>query len=412
MKYNVYMIEDSLDKHRNFLKIIERANSLAQEYHIDVRFNPGFGDRAEIGRLAALNADKLAEVLQDPFGLYLVDLEIKRTDPSEPNPGDFLSKYCVPTNKTFSETARCFSDLREKNDSPPKKKVLTDFAIAIHVLIFCKLQRKEWRIVSTAVPSGVLSLLKGVDSLFDNTGGFPFSGLQDVDDQQIEDWAQKILQMVDPLDQIKGQTRFWFPGNYGTRQWESFEKHGPSHNFADIKEAVRQSMIPRYLECVKKVFPWAKKEWWDSDEKVIALHQCLKTVVGTPAQWMGTIHDKPLSLAGAYLVFLIALSLKSHCSLSDYLVEDWRCFCSGDASLPTPLPFMASQDQECAARTFRCLYEFFLQIILLQDGTGCGLGGFSPPSPGHPYFSVKLKWGNEDLKRLADEIRSKVIGTS
>lgn len=399
MKYNIYMIEDKKEKHENFLRIIERANNLARERNKGVEFCAGFGYDAEEARKRAMTPECIVEALQDPTGLYLVDLELKRFQLSDPNPLDFLS-YCTEQNEMFGKAARYYRELYNKHNE------ISEFAVAIHVLFFCHLHNKRCCLISTEIAGGKLYRFRELVPIFYNTDGFPSMPPDDISDKKIEQWAEELLKMMDPFRLILDWTLLWFSKNVGAG-WESFEKHGPPHDFANLCEDKRRSMIPKYQECVKRVFSWAKEEWCDIDEKIISLHQCLKTVVGTPAQWMGTSHDKPLSLAGAYLVFLIALSIKSHCSLSDYLVDDWRCFCAGDPKPPTPLPFMPSQNKECADRTIRSLYEFFLQIILLQDGT-FGLGGFFPPRPSHPYFGIKLKWPDKDLKRLADGIRMEI----
>jgi len=318
--YRVYMFEDMLEKHENFISIINAANNLANQRNNrieNIMFEAGFGNNAHQARLNAFTPERIKNALQDDKGLYFIDIEIKRASINEPNPEDFLSEYCTGNDIIFGKVVRCYNNILENPDNASGilQEVLKKHSLAIHIMLYCILHNKQFHVVSTAVRTGILDSLervfKSINYTLINKARFPYYKLDKGFSDEITKWAEVILQMIDPIELIKRETCFWFKENIDVR-WRSFEEHGLPHNFADISEDRRSHMIPEYLKFIQIVFPWAKEQWVSSNENIIAFHQCLKTVVGTPAQWMGSTHDKPLSLAGAYLVFLIALSLKSH----------------------------------------------------------------------------------------------------
>ena len=119
-------------------------------------------------------------------------------------------------------------------------------------------------------------------------------------------WAIKILALLDPLEHIRAATAEWFRKSRSIG-WISYERDGLPHNLDEVTFDG-----DGYRDCVRKALPWIPEtcSWWLDYKNVRALHECLKTLMGNTAPWMGNDPRRGLSLGGAYLVFLIALA---HC---------------------------------------------------------------------------------------------------
>jgi len=121
---------------------------------------------------------------------------------------------------------------------------------------------------------------------------------------------------------------------------------------------------------------------------------------------MGAIGDRPLSLVGAYLVFLVAIQQHAPDHVGDYIVDDWtKFFVSKDDQVcyaKNAMPFIALQPQEAAKRTVQSLYELLSALIVRGDYFG--LKGFQSPAKDSPRFGIHLSWDPSDVEDLASSV--------
>lgn len=397
-QYNVYMIEDLEDKQACFLRILEYANALAKDAGLSESFEPGFSSVPKDAREAALRSADLWKALEDDRGIYLIDLDLVSADES------FLDRFDTDEDAVYSEVNACYEELRKTQATKTLvSKALDDYAIAVHILLYCKLKRKPALLVSTQPSAALVSEVRRLNLATSANETFP-QDPNNLEPETVDTWARLLLGLSDPLNRIKGLTSGWFAKKKGV-EWRNFREDGLPHDPDGWKEID----ISGHRDHVSSVFPNFPQRWWDDELKATALHECLKTAIGAHAQWMGRFHDKPLSLGGAYLFFLLALWQKHPSMKDEFLVDDWTCFCTVTPNKKVvPHSFLGYQHPECAERSVRSLYEFFLSIVDLGDGQTIGLSEFIPPRKGRPYFCLRLNWSPEDFRKIAIELQTKI----
>ncbi len=396
-KRNVYMIDDNPAKQQWLIEFLKAANDKARKRRLGVTLIPAFGNDADAASVIATNPDKIWQALHDSDGIYLVNLGLP------PEARGLIDKIFRASEERLAKaTVTYYDELVKKGGQAAQ--VLHKYPVAPHILHYCKLTNKPTLYVSTDVIGSDTQeivncgLAKRVDAGFPNQPLDQYATTEK--ERYIEGWSERILALLDPWDRVADATRDWFTKNIGA-DWKSFEADGLPHDLG-LGDGFS---LEGHKESVKAVFDWCPDTWWADRDKARALNECLKTVVGAHAQWMGFIRNKPLSLGGAYLVFLMAVAQKAPQQVQKFCIDDWRCFCSKTG---VPIPFLGSQDQDAARRSLRALYAFFLQIVLRKDDTTPGIKELKGPSPGHPYFSIKLDWLDEDLGRLAQGVRAAV----
>lgn len=404
--YNVYMIEDKKEKQACFIKVLDYANRLAPGLGFKEGFSEGFGREPVAARKASLTPARLWEALEDEKGIYLVDLDLEDSGEG-PSVKGFLDRFDDESDPDYVAVSEQFAELREANArNPIVATALEKFDVAVHILLYCKQKQKPTLLVSTQPRGDFISAVRRLNLATSADDGFPSwdPDKNSVPEPTLNQWAQLILALPDPLNRVRGSTDTWFSRKFDAG-WRSLKEDGLPH---DMNGWTRVS-VEQHRDYVKSVFPRFPDQWWGDKTKASALHECLKTVVGAHAQWMGHIGDKPLSLGGAYLLFLLALWQKSSESTNMFLVKDWTCFMTLKNTKRSPVAFLGYQeDSESAEWSVRSLYEFFLHMICLKDGRTLGLSSLKPPEKGKPYFSLKLKWPDEDFRQIAGGLRTKV----
>lgn len=411
--YNVYMIDDGETKQACFLQILDHVNKLAPDYGFRNGFSEGFGRDPVEARKLALTPERLWKALEDEKGIYLVDLELIAASGEDLNVEGFLDAFDSTTDPLFSDISKCYKELLYANATKPVVlKALERFVVAVHILLYCRAKNKPTLLVSIQPGGGLIPAIKDLNLATLAGEQFPSWDPNEypISSQEIERWAQLILSLPNPLDRVKSQTSNWFSEKFDGG-WRSLEEDGLPHN----TDGWTKVTIEQHRDFVRGVFPHFPDKWWENKVKADALHQCLKTIVGAHAQWMGNYGDHYLSLGGAYLLFLLALWQKFPEQSEQFLVSDWTCFCTlisergKKNSKMEPLPFLGNQqDQEVANWSVRSLYDFFVNIVTLEDGVTLGISNFSPPTKDKPYFSLKLLWSPENFQKFAGGIQSKI----
>ena len=269
----IYFIDDNMDKHGTFLRIMDEAMTLAPDLNIEA----GFGTDKESSYKNAMNAESLTKALKDENGIYLVDFGLTGLDQRA-------------LHDEFGNDAGWTSAINKYNKSLSLGGDVADlldiFPNASKIILFLKERERKFLTVSVQPLGHQIDGLHEILSVEQNKPwiAFPYD-LRDTETNR-KKWAQIIVGFYDILTRIRLRTSGWFTN----------ESRMP-HEFNLIT-------IEKHREIVKDVFSWMPDQWWENKVSAQSLHQNLKTAVGEHADWMGKYSDKALSLGGVLFWFL------------------------------------------------------------------------------------------------------------
>lgn len=400
--HKLYMIDDKETKHEWFLKIITAARA---SLPTGVSLVAGFGDDAATSRNNATSPECLAKALQDPEGIYLVDLVLLRDgERSDRDPAgiiDLFDKAASASNE--NRAVKAFRAAAAKEGSVEGKH-----QAALLVLHYCKIAGKKAVLVSTDAQGA------DVNDVVDNKlairpkMGFPYkTGYTNTESTTLTSaWVAELKGLLqDELECLASESKVWFSKNVGTG-WTSLEAHGLPHetNWTAVS-------LADHKRCVRSLLPWLPEgcPWWEDADRTGALHEVLKATVGAHAEWVSESGKYSLPLGGAYLFFLMVVARTWSERVAGFIVPDWRLFCEAD-NPSLPKPFCPPQSQIDAERTVRALYDLFGAILPLHQGqqeqssSACAATQIEFPTPHQSYFRVKLSWKPNDRQNCAKEV--------
>jgi hypothetical protein len=410
----VYFIDNNWNKQIWFTEILRMANQISGDSGIS--FMSGFGEDPRVARDRSCQPTQVLDALKANDALYLVDLGMPAND-LQLQGGPDLPDLFQQEGGLF---ARALFELQEliKPHGEPEIELAAqdpDNHWGLLIICYCRLAEKTTMLVSTDGKAAYAEAVKFHRLATVTPAGFPFGSFELASPTNreiyLQKWATEILRLAlsDPLARLRAQTKNWFRFA-PDRGWRSTEESGLPHDH-DI------TLDLNYSQFLSEVLPWLPSScgWWTDKGRTVALHQCLKSSVGYHAQWMGGAPINPLSLGGAYLIFLIALGKVFPGKVNDFLVPHFGVFMQAGSPLK-PLAFLPSQEQVDAERTVRALYEFFSSIIHLKEANASQLGRpreiglerIEPLREGATHFRLKVKWTPDQIAECAASLRSTV----
>ena len=333
---------------------------------------------------ALADAPKLWQLLHCPDALFLIDLKLIDQDPENPrffNSAREFTKLIAP-KEVSDEFDRLYTT------TPPAERK-NDTVLSLKLICAAKALKKPFIMVSTLGEYGTIQALTRCKLVDDNVI------LPETDDPAaFGDFAEHILQHLDPITSLRAKTEGWFSG-HEAHHWQT----GPTHGFFDGNPGGELG-LQRLPALVRSVFPWFPETPFPDVAAASAFHQALKTFCGGGgAQWSGGRHR--LSLGGAYLLLLYAMQTRHAESLYESpgkFLLDFRDLLDRQSVLR---PFLPEQPPLFAEVTFRALFSLFLGIVTNEDSKSCAISsiGFERDSGA---VRVVLTWSPAHTQRLAE----------
>lgn len=403
------MIDDTKEKQQWFFAIIDHLNETKADHGMS--FSTLWTDPVTAA-MASKTAGAVMLALQQSNAVYLIDLKLGEHEQEVASLMGMLStakqSWAVGVVDTFERIRR--------DKSNQLGSVFDKHKMGSLVLLSTGRMQAPTMLVSTQAEGDDIEVVAESGYATITHKRFPYRASPDAEPETsrkslISEWGRRILGLLDPFATIRLATESWFTVNPGAG-WNSYERNGLPHNLEASAINAHQ-----HKQCVRKVFKWIPDgvTWWDSNDTMVAFHEALKTFVGAHSQWMGSVADRPLSLAGAYWIVMTAISVRAPNQVGRFLVKNWQCFffaqntsADGNATdgrfvAKNCIPFLPPQGANAAKRTVQSLYELLLGLVNRNDGE-FGFSDFLPPGDGRPYLSVKLSWTPEDVTDLCNAI--------
>lgn len=395
----VYMIDDNALKQGAFQAILVRANELSKERGRGIQFSCGYSD--DEARLIGTNAstDVILESLRKD-GIFLVDIILQKPGTEETPP---FSSHFPSAARNCSGFKSVIAQVDSCDNLPPK---LRPAAIIIKYL---QAAGKPFLLASTDSTGADLQALRQNlgDLGRDEERDFPLDVTTNYGVASVARWAEKLLSLIDPLTMVKERTKDWFSLN-PLSGWTTYDANGLPHELTLHAAEDHQG----HEQSIRKILPTLPQDvqWWAAKSNVRAMHEATKTFCGSHAEWMGASPDRPLSLAGIYWVFLMAVQAHAPASVSSCLVKDWSSFFSPsrDITANHALTFLRRQTPKSAEHAVRSLYEFFASIVTnKRDGT-FAIAEVVWPRQGLPHLEFQLNWNPDDVAAFEGAVSDRI----
>jgi hypothetical protein len=349
----------------------------------------------------SITAPEVWKAIQDDIGIYMLDLQIPEVRIPETQqmitPQQFISMF-EHGEAPGLETARALAQLPKLGSDEKLALDKPVYRVAVAVAAYLRATRKPFWLITSDAPGGDQKRFRRA---FDLPQREPFPDMwfsdSDEDLTTAHEHALTLISLLDPLQMVQAVTARWFSTDLG-------DKH--DYIAAGLPHGWNEDRADDHKACVKRLWGWAPDNWWNKTN-ASAFHECLKNSFGHHAGWMGNKADRPLTLAGCYLLFLLAAEQKAQSEIRRFLIDDWTVFCLDGK----PVPFLNHQERPLAEATVRALFDFFLEIVSHRDHQNrLGVDGWAPPTREARHFGLHVSWDELGRNQFAVKVNQRLRG--